>query len=439
MNPGVFATGGELSGGQSAMKRISMIETIRRRRGAVLVLVAIALIPLLGIAAITLDLGLLLTQRRVAQTTADSAAVAAADQLFTAYVQNKGLDTSGTAQQAALAVAAANGYSNDGTQSTVTVNIPPQSGYFVGTPGYAEVIVTYLQPRSFARIWGAGTDTISARSVAQGRWAGMQIGILVLDPTGYQALSGGGGSSLYTTAKVLVNSNNVTAAYTGGGGLLTAPEFDITGGYGGSGFNGTIKTGVQPTPDPLAYLPVPDPSGMPIQSHSPLSISNGTPTLSPGVYRGGISVSGQGGIIMQPGIYYMDGGGFSFTGQGSLNAPGVMIYNAPQKSNDIVSIQGSGKGAVNVTPPSSGLYQGISIFQDRNFATSMNISGNGNFSFLGTFYAAKALLKISGNSPNNYIGSQYITYDLSVSGTGGVQIIWDANLVSRFRNIGLVE
>jgi Putative Flp pilus-assembly TadE/G-like len=421
------------------MNRLSMTKRALQLRGAVLPLVAVSLIPILGMVAVTLDLGLLLTQRRIAQTTADSAAMAASDQLFQSYMQNKGMDTDGKAQQAALAVAAANGYSNDGTQSTVTVNIPPQSGYFVGQPSYAEVIVKYLQPRSFARIWSAGSDTISARSVAQGQWAGKQIGILVLDPTGSQALSGGGGGTLTTTAKVLVNSNSVAAAATGGGSILTAPEFDITGGYSGSGFNGTLKTGVTPTPDPLAYLPPPDPATMPIQSNNKLTISNGTQTLQPGVYKGGISVSGQGGIVMQPGIYYMQGGGFSFTGQGSLLAPGVMIYNAPKNSNDIVSIQGSGKGAVNVTPPSSGLYQGLSIFQDRNAATSMDISGNGNFSFLGTFYAAKALLKISGNSPDNYIGSQYITYDLSVSGTGGVQIVWDANLVARFRNIGLVE
>ena len=200
-----------------------------------------------------------------------------------------------------------------------------------------------------------------------------------------------------------------------------------------------IRTGVPPTPDPLAYLPQPDPSKMSVQSSKKMTVSGGSPTLQPGIYKGGIAVSGQGGLTMQPGIYYMDGGGFSFTGQGSLYAPGVVIFNAPQNSNDIVSIQGSGKGAVYVTPPSTGIYQGISVFQDRNWDTSMNISGNGNFTFLGTFYAAKAYLKISGNSPSNSIGSQYISRLLSLSGSGGVGITWDTNFVARFRTLGLVE
>jgi len=265
------------------------------------------------------------------------------------------------------------------------------------------------------------------------------VGIQVLDPTGPQALDSGGGGQMTTNAKVIVNSSNPVAAATSGGSTLTAPEFDITGGYTGSGFIGTMKTGVPPSPDPLAYLPQPDPSTMPVQSTKKLTLSNGRPALQPGVYKGGISVSGQAGLKLQPGIYYMDGGGFSFTGQGALDADGVMIFNAPQNSNDIVSIQGSGKGAVNVTPPSSGLYQGISIFQDRNSATSLNIAGNGNFNFEGTFYAASALLKISGNSPDNTIGSQYISYDLTLSGSGGVKIIWNADQVARFRTIGLVE
>ena len=36
---------------------------------------------------------------------------------------------------------------------------------------------------------------------------------------------------------------------------------------------------------------------------------------------GGISVTGQGMLIMNPGIYYMEGGGFAFTGQGGTRAP----------------------------------------------------------------------------------------------------------------------
>ena len=57
---------------------------------------------------------------------------------------------------------------------------------------------------------------------------------------------------------------------------------------------GDIHLGVAPTPDPLAYLPEPDPSTLPIQSTKKLSITGGNRNLQPGVYQGGISFSLQG-------------------------------------------------------------------------------------------------------------------------------------------------
>lgn len=412
---------------------------LARRRGAVLVMCAFFLIPILGMTALVLDLGNLQGEYQRAQVTADSASMAAADVLFQNYMSNKGLDLNGLATKAALAVAAANGYSNDGATSTVTVNIPPLSGPFAKQPGFVEVIAKHIQPRGFARVWAKSDMSVQARAVARGQWRGQNIGILVLDPTSPGSANGTGGGLFTTTADFIVDSNSPSALTTSGGGAMSAPEFDITGGYSGGGLSGKIYTGVTPTPDPLAYLPPPDPSTMPVEHTGKLTLSNGSTTLQPGVYKGGISVSGQANLTLSPGIYYMQGGGFSFSGQGSLTAPGVMIYNEPLNSNDIVSITGSGKGAVNVTPPSSGIYQGISIFQDRNAATSMNIGGNGNFSFLGTFYAARAVLKISGSGPNNYIGSQYISWNLVLSGNGNVLVQWDANLIARFRFLGLVE
>src|SRR5262249_9563888 len=160
-------------------------------------------------------------------------------------------------------------------------------------------------------------------------------------------------------------------------------------------------------------------------------------SLQPGVYKGGISVSGQGQLIMAPGIYYMDGGGFSFTGQGGLSASGVMIYNAPQSSSDRISINGS--GAITLSPPTSERYTGISLFQDRTSPNTVYVAGNGSSSFSGTFYVAGGTLNVTGNGTGNVMGSQYISYDLVTGGTGSFNINWDENLVGRTRILQLVE
>src|SRR5437879_4674822 len=129
----------------------------RSRRGWVTAMVAVGLIGVISILALAVDGGVILAERQHAQAVADAAALAAAIDLYNNYSKNKGLDTGGTAQTTALTTASSNGYTNDGTYSTVTVNIPPLSGDYSGQAGYAEVIVQYNEGRSFSRLFGSGT------------------------------------------------------------------------------------------------------------------------------------------------------------------------------------------------------------------------------------------------------------------------------------------
>src|SRR5205085_9472529 len=122
------------------------------------------------------------------------------------------------------------------------------------------------------------------------------------------------------------------AALASGKGAVSAAEFDIAGnpGFvatGSAQFQGVIHSGVAPLADPLASLPVPP---VPPTSYPAVQYSGKDPlTLSPGTYVGGIKITGQGAVTLLPGIYYLQGGGFSVTGQGSASGDGVMIYNAP--------------------------------------------------------------------------------------------------------------
>src|SRR5262249_45694851 len=139
---------------------------------------------------VALDGGLMLTERRHAQATADAAALAAAADLFKNYLVNKDVDTKGTAVGRATAIAKANGYGNDTTSahaantSKLTVSIPPVSGNFVGKAGYVEVNVTYYQARFFSTIWRSNPIPISARAVARGQWVPGGNGFMTLAPSG---------------------------------------------------------------------------------------------------------------------------------------------------------------------------------------------------------------------------------------------------------------
>jgi hypothetical protein len=484
-----------------------------RRRATVAVVVAVCLVGLMGVAAVVLDGGVLQDDHCRLQAAADAAALAAAEDLFQHYTANNGLDPSGTAATSARTVASADGYT-DGSNATVTVNIPPTSGNFVGKAGYAEIIISTTRQRYFSRISGTAAIPVSARAVARGAWLPVGDGIIVLDKSAKGALNAhGNGNMNVNGAPVVVNSSDLDAAIgNGSSAVLTAPAFDVTGNYttsGGAQFVGTMDTGTRPIPDPLRFLPVPIPNNLPTGSMSTVApsssgtvsgtASSGTGTslsvkdgfyfnssnsnshtssgngngngssssssssssgsssssssstgsgssgssgggntyyLQPGVFVGGLKFGGQDSVVMAPGIYYMEGGGFSFSGQGSLTGTGVMIYNAAQSNSDNFTI--TGQGTVNLTPPTSGPYAGLLVFQDRTASAPVQISGNGYYNITGGVYAADALVQISGNGDTS-IGSQYISRTLDIGGNGGLNITWNPKQVPSTRIVSLVE
>jgi hypothetical protein len=413
-----------------------------RRRGVSLVLVVISIVSLMGMMAISLEGGLLLTERRNAQATADAAALAAAADMYYLHFVNFGVDTGGTARASAFTAAAANGYTNDGVNTTVTVNIPPLSGEYAGKPSYAEVIVEYYHTRGFSSIFGTDRLPVRARAVAVGKPAAANVGILVLDPSVKSAFNAnGGGDITVKEVAVVVNSTSTEGSIAGGGSTVTADDYYLVGNYttsGGGTFYGPIHTNSQPMEDPLRYLPPPDPSKLTIQSHNKTQYTHGTHVLYPGVYKGGINASSTAAIYLMPGIYYMDGGGFSFTGGGSLTGEGVMIYNDPGNGNaDGVNI--SANGQVNLSPMTSGIYKGILLFQDRTSAVSANLTGGSNTNITGTFYFANAQLNVTGSAGYTNFGSQYVSRTLNVQGTGDLYVDWSADKTAQVRLITIVE
>jgi hypothetical protein len=140
---------------------------------------------------------------------------------------------------------------------------------------------------------------------------------------------------------------------------------------------------------------------------------------------------------MAPGIYYMDGGGFEFTGQGNLNATGVMIFNAPRSNSDKISI--SGTGSIVLSPPTTGIYQGLSLFQERSSTNTVEITGNGTSSMTGAFYCAQGELSVGGNGTQDVLGSQYISNTLKTNGNGNFTIDWNPQYIPKVRILGIVE
>jgi hypothetical protein len=149
--------------------------------------------------------------------------------------------------------------------------------------------------------------------------------------------------------------------------------------------------------------------------------------LSPGTYNGGIHVSGKGSVFLNPGVYYLNGGGFSVSGQGSVSGDGVTIYNASSKGSDGFSF--SGQAVVRLTGPTSGIDQSLVLFQDPTSTATFQVSGQASLNLSGIIYAADTQIQVSGQAvlmdqanAARTVAAEIDALDLFVTGNGVVDI-----------------
>jgi Putative Flp pilus-assembly TadE/G-like len=401
----------------------------RRRRGTVAPLTVLTLTLLVGMVAIAVDGGALLEDRRHVQAAADAAALAAAADLYANYANNNGADHAGRAARSALDTAAANGFGNDGVNSVVTVTVAP--GRYQGGPNAG-------QP-----LWTPGPDTVHA---------------LNLHSNG--AVSVGAFSSLKVNGPLRVNSDSVTAIVVGLGGTISALVMILNAllsgllglllGLLGLGGGGSSVKYVPPLPDPLRYLAAPDPValGLPNQGTN-LTINSGTVQLHPGVYTGGLNIGGTANVTLHanadgtPGLYILQGGGLNVSGSATVTTSpgepgGIMVFNAWSLLTDAISINSTGN--VTLTPPNTGPYKGLTLFQARGSLTTpgptISLTGYAGTKITGTVYGAHAPCRCHG-SGGCVLGGQQIVDSLSV--TGAVNVDASGKPVANTRQVGLVE
>jgi hypothetical protein len=440
-----------------------------RRPGGVTPVAVLSISLLIGVVAIAVDGGTLMEHRRHVQATADAAALAAAADLYTNYASNKGADPSNTASNSALPIAAANGFNNDGVNSTVTVSVSPQSyqdGPNKGQPlpaGYAEVIIQYNAGRMFSNVFGPSAIPVRARAVARGRWAADNDKVIALNLNASGSVTVSGSAGLKILGILQVNSSSSTALNVTGSLSASQINLNSAGGLIGSSLSllfGLVGSGPPPVhygspiPDPLRFLPDPDPVKLALstRSASKLTINSGTVDLYPGVYVGGIAVNGLATVTLHansdgtPGIYYLQGGGLKLgmmakVTTAAAETAGVMIYNDWQASGDCITT--SGMSSLTLSPPASGIYEGLSIFQARGSvstsAPTLTVSGSGLMSVSGTIYGAYANLTVSGGASGSVVGGQIIVDTLTVSGSATINVDPGTKPIANCRAVGLVE
>jgi Flp pilus assembly protein TadG len=331
-------------------------------RGAVALLVVGLLAAMLGLAAIVVDLGNARDRQRQAQTAADSAALAAAQYMFTANPADPAV-----AVQLARQYIDVNSWTSDA--STVTVDI---------TDGVVDVrLPTQQSPSFFAGALGSSAPSVSAS--AQARWkGGASINCVLCVLANFD---GQVGSTLHSGGTVLINGK-LTFNNDNNGSIKVDPPtagdvgyYESWDGYGDFGLWPPVQMPFT-MPDPFAGLPLPP----------------------PGADTGPIARIGAGSC--DPGVYADVSGCTSFTGGGTYvltGGPkvGDITFNNTIPANDSLfyvtcysqdaaknvhyapcgpgipgaTLDGTGNGDATLNGRTTGdpRYRGFSVIFDRGF------------------------------------------------------------------------
>ena len=348
---------------------------------------AVVLPTALAATGLVVDLGRAYALRLEMQTAADAAALAAVHEWrqenFSSYVET------------ALEDAAFNGFDED-AEAVVDVNVPPSEGAKAGDASFLEVVIRKPAPLAFMRLFRSEPPWVEARAVAG--LMPQDACLYVLDPTGANALQVAGSSTVtFHDCGVQVNSSATTAATSQGSATLTATSVATVGGYSGTGFYPTPMPGVVPAPDPLAYLDAP--LGL-LCDHVEKQILKTATTISPGVYCGGLEVTAQGNVTLQPGTYVIGGGGLTTQAGAQVHGDGVTFYLTGSPSYPWAPIDFHGGSTAVLSAPTSGEYKGILFFTDRAITSSaVNVfAGTPDTRFTGVFYFPNTDVRFTGNS-----------------------------------------
>jgi Flp pilus assembly protein TadG len=384
-------------------------------RGAVAVVVAIMLVSLCLAAAFAIDFGNLSQTYKQAQTAVDNAALSAAESL----VQNHNLNTAVTVAEQYVQenFPATAGATWDNCASPPTGYSPPagispaENCVSFNSSGTAVSVALPPQFLSYtvARAAGLLGATIRTMATATTRASGASpCALCLLSPTGNSLLVQKGQASVTITGpEGIMDDSSDSAAITTqkGQASITAPVINLTGGYDGSNFTCTTSgvqcpnTGVPPIPDPLAFLPAVTPTSGAVQN------VNGGGTISPGNY-GTISLGGNSALTLNPGTYVVTGG-ISLGGTSSITGSGVTLYltcgdssgnpvSCNQSHSTAATITMQGTPSVNLSGPTSGPYEGLTIFMDRSNTSTIQLHGDPTLT--GTIYAKSGSLDLEGNS-----------------------------------------
>ena len=371
------------------MTRISASDFVTRARsfltdlgGGVAMTFAVSTPAVLGATALAVDYSNLGFARGRLQELADSAALGAARELRLAQGANSALVVAQNFVNANARTVSPNGVTFDGAiasdKSSVTVTLSSSVPLYV------------------AQAMGMLTSTVGAKATAK-LTNGPPLCVVGLDQNSNWGIALDQSARLMANGcTVYSNSPKPNGLASQSSSLLQSSLACVVGGVGGgsANFSPQPKTGCPVLRDPLASRATPS-VGACDPTKSNTVISSGSVSLYPGVYCGGLRVTGSATVSLMAGTYVMKDGDLRVDTGATLSGTYVGFYFTGDSKFRFDSASN-----LNLSAPKDGVMAGMLFFQNPNAdKATFQLDSNNASNLLGTIYLPKGDLQFGGNQP----------------------------------------
>jgi hypothetical protein len=350
-------------------------------RGAVVMILAMALPLLFGALAAAVDYSAVISRKTQLQSAADGAALTAARELAVSTPDHAVIEVAKSAARGAL---------NTGNGQPVI------ESRILSSRTEVEVSIRESVPFATGHILGRPKADVAVKAVAKLATGKRRLCMIGLEPT-LDAIR------LEMQAKITAEKCDVNSDSTSIEGIkaynesmMAAERICSAGGYKAmrsTNFTPTPITDCPKTGDPLANRAAPSVGACDYTN----KIVSSWETLRPGVYCGGLKVATNGFATLEPGIYVMENGRLELDHYSGIMGQNVGFYFR----GDAAVLDLDPDTYVNLTAPKTGPLAGILFFEDRNapLARKFRITSNYARQLLGTIYLPRGMLYIGSNKP----------------------------------------
>ena len=382
-------------------------------RGQVLVIIAVAIIGLVGITGLAIDGSRAYSDRRQAQNAADTAALAAA----LSYAH----EPDGDFASVGFSRAASNGFDDNGITNDVEVNHPPvEPSFYAGNNDYVQVIITSHLGTLFGRVVGIEQLTNTVEAVARvypSEYTEMYFGnaVVGLAPHECKAIKyQGNADTTLTGGGLFVNSDCPDAAFfnNSSSAALDAPSLTSVGGVAykeGALDVPSISTGAQAFSYPPREIVLPN-----IACSGDAEVNDDT--MTPGNWSG---------MFPPSGVTYLESGVYCVNGEFKLNASDVLIGHDVVISMESGGVTWNGGATIQLDAPESGPFKGLLLYMPITNSSDIKINGNSDSKFAGTILAPASPIQINGTGGADGFHCQVIGYTVDIAGTSAMDIRYD--------------